>query len=175
MICSSLITRFRFWRPVVSTLTQVHRSEVTCYQSSPPIAGFSITHHILLDCKFICRLTYSPQMMCWSASLQIQNVENFLFVNVLPRLVFWSLSIAIATTLAAMFPFFGDIDAVIGAFGCIPLDIILSMVLYNVTFKSSKLGLMFGINTLIATIFSALGVLGAISSIRQIVLDAKHL
>jgi hypothetical protein len=28
---------------------------------------------------------------------------------------------------------------------------------------------------LIATIFSALGVLGAISSIRQIVLDAKHL
>jgi len=74
-----------------------------------------------------------------------------------------------------MFPFFGDIDAVIGAFGCIPLDIILSMVLYDVTFKSSKLGLMFGINTLIATIFSALGVSGAISSIRQIVLYAKHL
>ncbi|KAJ6892554.1 hypothetical protein NC651_025684 [Populus alba x Populus x berolinensis] len=38
-----------------------------------------------------------------------------------------------------------------------------------------KLGLMFGINTLIATIFSALGVLGAVSSIRQIVLDTKHL
>lgn len=100
---------------------------------------------------------------------------KFSIRSVLPRLVFRSLSIAIATTLAAMFPFFGDIDAVIGAFGCIPLDIILSMVLYNVTFKSSKLGLMFGINTLIATIFSALGVLGAISSIRQIVLDAKHL
>ncbi|KAJ6900753.1 hypothetical protein NC652_026759 [Populus alba x Populus x berolinensis] len=93
---------------------------------------------------------------------------EFSIRNVLPRLVFRSLSIAIATTLAAMFPFFGDIDAVIGAFGCIPLDITLLMVLYNVTFKSSKLGLMFGINTLIATIFSALGVLGAISSIRQI-------
>ncbi|KAL4599696.1 hypothetical protein ACB092_11G144700 [Castanea dentata] len=78
-----------------------------------------------------------------------------------------------ATTIAAMFPFFGDINAVIGAFGCIPLDFVLPMVFYNVTFKPSKHGLLFWANTLIATIFSALGVLGAISSIRQIGLDAK--
>jgi len=101
------------------------------------------------------------------------KIDQFAFRNVVPRLVFRSLSVVIATTVAAMFPFFGDINAVIGAFGCIPLDFVLPMVFYNVTFKPSKHGLMFWANTLIATIFSAFGVLGAISSIRQIGLDAK--
>jgi hypothetical protein len=79
----------------------------------------------------------------------------------------------IATTVAAMFPFFGDINALIGAFGCIPLDFILPMVFYNVVFKPSKYSLLFWGNTILASIFSALGVLGAISSIRQMVLDAN--
>lgn len=100
--------------------------------------------------------------------------DKFAIRNVVPRLVFQSLSVIIATsTVATMFPFFGDINAVIGAFGCIPFDFVLPMVFYNVTSKPSKHGLIFWANTLIATIFSALGVLGAISSIRQIVLDAK--
>ncbi|XP_075643593.1 GABA transporter 1-like isoform X2 [Castanea sativa] len=101
------------------------------------------------------------------------KIDQFAIRNVVPRLIFRSLSVVIATTIAAMFPFFGDINAVIGAFGCIPLDFVLPMVFYNVTFKPSKHGLLFWANTLIATIFSALGVLGAISSIRQIGLDAK--
>ncbi|XWS56339.1 hypothetical protein CRYUN_Cryun09bG0077500 [Craigia yunnanensis] len=101
------------------------------------------------------------------------KIDQFSIRNVVPRLVYRSLSVVIATTLAAMFPFFGDINAVIGAFGCIPLDFVLPMVFYNVTFKPSKQGVLFWVNTSIATIFSVLGVLGAISSIRQIVLDAK--
>ena len=173
MICSSLVTRFRFC-PVVSTLTQVHRSEVN-------MLSVITTHsRILHYASYFTRLQIYLQVNLQPTSDVLERKfadpkrGEFSIRNVLPRLVFRSLSIAIATTLAAMFPFFGDIDAVIGAFGCIPLDIILLMVLYNVTFKSSKLGLMFGINTLIATIFSALGVFGAISSIRQIVLHAKH-
>lgn len=63
--------------------------------------------------------------------------------------------------------------AFFGAFGCIPLDFILPMVFYNVTFRQSKRGLVFWGNTLIATIFTVFGVLAAISSIRQIVLDAR--
>ncbi len=102
------------------------------------------------------------------------KINQFAIRNVVPRLVFLSLSVIIATsTLAAMFPFFGNINALIGAFGCIPLDFVLPMVFYNVTFKPSKHGLIFWANTLIATIFSPMGVLGAISSICQIVLDAK--
>ncbi|XVF75702.1 hypothetical protein PTKIN_Ptkin13bG0207900 [Pterospermum kingtungense] len=101
------------------------------------------------------------------------KLNQFSIRNVVPRLILRSLSVIIATTLAAMFPFFGDINAVIGAFGCIPLDFVLPMVFYNVTFKPSKNGLIFWGNTLITTIFSALGLLGAISSIRQIILDAN--
>ncbi|XP_062000635.1 GABA transporter 1-like isoform X1 [Rosa rugosa] len=101
------------------------------------------------------------------------KIDQFSVRNVVPRLVYRSLSVVIATTVAAMFPFFGDINALIGAFGCIPLDFILPMVLYNVVFKPSKYSLLFWGNTIIASTFSALGVLGAISSIRQIILDAN--
>lgn len=98
--------------------------------------------------------------------------DQFSIRNVVPRLVSRSLSVIIATVIAAMFPFFGDINAVIGAFGFIPLDFILPVIFYNVTFKPSKKGLMFWGNASIAIICSA-GVLGAISSIRQIILDAS--
>ncbi|OAY38943.1 GABA transporter 1 [Manihot esculenta] len=100
--------------------------------------------------------------------------DQFSIRNVVPRVIFRSLSVVIATTIAAMFPFFGDINAVIGAFGFIPLDFILPVVFYNVTFKPSKQGLMFWGNTLIAIVFSVLGVMGTISSIRQIVVDANE-
>ncbi|RWR82383.1 GABA transporter 1-like protein [Cinnamomum micranthum f. kanehirae] len=93
--------------------------------------------------------------------------------NVVPRLVCRSLGVVIATTIAAMLPFFGDINAVIGAFGFMPLDFILPMVFYNITFKPSKRSLLFWGNTTIAIVFTVLGVIGAVSAVRQIVLDAK--
>ncbi|KAL0303411.1 UNVERIFIED_CONTAM: GABA transporter 1 [Sesamum radiatum] len=93
--------------------------------------------------------------------------------NTIPRLVFRSLSVIVATTLAAMLPFFGDIMALFGAFGCIPLDFILPMVFYNVTFKPSKKSLMFWGNNAIAVVSTVLAVVGAVASVRQIVLDAK--
>ncbi|KAL5718302.1 Sodium- and chloride-dependent GABA transporter 1 [Ranunculus cassubicifolius] len=99
--------------------------------------------------------------------------KQFSVRNVVPRLISRSLSVALATTLAAMFPFFGDINAVIGAFGCIPLDFVLPMIFYNVTFRPTRRTFIFWINTFIAVIFSVLGVLGAIAAVRQIVLDAK--
>ncbi|OIW07774.1 hypothetical protein TanjilG_03561 [Lupinus angustifolius] len=93
--------------------------------------------------------------------------------NVVPRLLSRSLSVIIATVLAAMLPFFGDILAIFGAFGCIPLDFILPMVFYNLTFKPSKTSLIFWLNTFIASASSVLVGVGAIASVRQIVLDAK--
>ncbi|KAL3523543.1 hypothetical protein ACH5RR_016377 [Cinchona calisaya] len=64
--------------------------------------------------------------------------DQFSIRNVVPRLIFRSFSVGVTTTLAAMLPFFGDIMALFGALGCIPLDFILPMVFYNVTFKPSK-------------------------------------
>lgn len=99
--------------------------------------------------------------------------DQFSARNVVPRLVFRSLAVVIATLLAAMLPFFGDINSVIGAFGFMPLDFVLPVVFYNVTFKPSRRSLLFWGNTSIAVVFTVLGVTAMVSSVRQITLDAK--
>ncbi|KAF9597078.1 hypothetical protein IFM89_015269 [Coptis chinensis] len=99
--------------------------------------------------------------------------DQFSFRNVLPRLISRTLSVVIATTIAAMLPFFGDINALLGAFGFIPLDFILPVIFFNLTFRPSKRGPIFWLNTMIAVIFSVLGVLAAVAAVRQISLDAK--
>ncbi|GMP88639.1 hypothetical protein CsSME_00040548 [Camellia sinensis var. sinensis] len=93
--------------------------------------------------------------------------------NVIPRLISRSLSVVIATTIAAMLPFFGDINAVLGAFGFLPLDFVLPVVFYNFTFKPSKRGPIFWINVTIAAVFATIGVIAAVAAVRQISLDAK--
>ncbi|XP_047316663.1 GABA transporter 1 [Impatiens glandulifera] len=93
--------------------------------------------------------------------------------NIIPRLICRSISVIIATTIAAMLPFFGDINAVIGAFGFLPLDFVLPVIFYNLTFKPSKRSLLFWLNITIAVVFSALGVIAAVAAVRQISLDAK--
>ncbi|KAH7836539.1 hypothetical protein Vadar_002700 [Vaccinium darrowii] len=93
--------------------------------------------------------------------------------NVIPRLISRSLSVIIATTIAAMLPFFGDINAVIGAFGFLPLDFVLPVVFFNLTFKPSKRSLIFWLNVTIAAVFSTMGVIAAIAAVRQISLDAS--
>ncbi|XP_065867249.1 GABA transporter 1 [Euphorbia lathyris] len=99
--------------------------------------------------------------------------KEFSARNVIPRLISRSLSVIVATTIAAMLPFFGDINALIGAFGFMPLDFILPVVFFNLTFKPSKRSLVFWLNITIATVFSALGVIAAVAAVRQISLDAK--
>ncbi|KAM5584388.1 GABA transporter 1 [Rosa sericea] len=99
--------------------------------------------------------------------------KEFSARNVIPRVISRSLSVITATTVAAMLPFFGDINAVIGAFGFMPLDFILPVVFFNLTFKPSKRSLVFWLNTTIAVVFSVMGVLAAIAAVRQISLDAS--
>ncbi|KAK8454086.1 hypothetical protein SEVIR_5G393100v4 [Setaria viridis] len=93
--------------------------------------------------------------------------------NVVPRLVSRTAAVAVATTVAAMVPFFGDMNSLIGAFGFLPLDFAVPAVFYNVTFKPSKRGLVFWLNTVIAVVFSALAVIASVAAVRQIALDAK--
>ncbi|KAG0497372.1 hypothetical protein HPP92_002063 [Vanilla planifolia] len=94
--------------------------------------------------------------------------------NVAPRIVFRSLSVVMATVIAAMLPFFGDVNAVIGAFGFLPLDFVVPAVMYNVTFRPSTRSAVFWVNAALATLFSVLAVLGSIAAVRQVALDAKN-
>ncbi|XP_057456030.1 GABA transporter 1-like [Lotus japonicus] len=93
--------------------------------------------------------------------------------NVIPRVISRSTAVVVATTIAAMLPFFGDINSLIGAFGFMPLDFILPVVFYNLTFKPSKRSPIFWLNVTIVVVFSALGGIAAVAAVRQIVLDAK--
>ncbi|CAN0916639.1 GABA transporter 1 [Linum grandiflorum] len=99
--------------------------------------------------------------------------KQFSTRNVVPRVLSRSASVVVATTVAAMLPFFGDINALIGAFGFIPLDFILPVVFYNLTFKPSKKSLVFWLNSTIAVVFAAVGAISAVAAVRQIGLDAK--
>ncbi|XP_010521701.1 PREDICTED: GABA transporter 1 [Tarenaya hassleriana] len=99
--------------------------------------------------------------------------KEFSARNVIPRFIFRSMSVVVATTVAAMLPFFGDVNSLIGAFGFMPLDFILPVVFFNVTFKPSRRSLVFWINTAIAVAFSCLGVIAAVAAVRQIAIDAN--
>ncbi|KAJ7520901.1 hypothetical protein O6H91_19G028600 [Diphasiastrum complanatum] len=93
--------------------------------------------------------------------------------NILPRFLLRTLIVAFSTLVAAMLPFFGDLSAFVGAFGYTPFDFILPMVLYSRLFKLSTRSSIFWINYLIVIVFTIVGLIGCISSVRLIVLDAK--
>ncbi|XP_004506126.1 GABA transporter 1-like [Cicer arietinum] len=94
--------------------------------------------------------------------------------NVIPRLISRSLAITISTIIAAMLPFFGDINSLIGAFGFMPLDFVLPVIFFNLTFKPSKRSPIFWLNVTIVVVFSTLGAIATIAAVRQIALDAKN-
>ncbi|KAL6544150.1 hypothetical protein OROGR_010647 [Orobanche gracilis] len=94
--------------------------------------------------------------------------------NLIPRIILRSLYVIVCGFIAAMLPFFGDISAVVGAFGFIPLDFVLPMLLYNMTYKPTKSSLAYWTNNSIIVVFTCVGLMGAFSSTRQLVLDAKE-
>ncbi len=98
---------------------------------------------------------------------------KFSMRNLLPRLIIRSIYVSFATLIAAALPFFGDINAIIGAFGFTPLDFVLPFLLYNVTFKPSKWTIKFWLNYVIIVVFTIVGLMGCISAVRQIALDAS--
>lgn len=94
--------------------------------------------------------------------------------NLIPRIILRSLYVIFCGFFAAMLPFFGDISAVVGAIGFIPLDFVLPMLLYNMTHKPTKSSWAYWINNCIIVVFTIVGLLGAFSSVRKLVLDAKE-
>ncbi|PKA66859.1 GABA transporter 1 [Apostasia shenzhenica] len=94
--------------------------------------------------------------------------------NVVPRMISRSITVAGATAVAAMLPFFGDINAVMGALGFLPLDFVVPAVMYNVTFRPPVKKAVFWVNVVIAGVFSVAAVVGSVAAVRQIALDAKN-
>lgn len=92
--------------------------------------------------------------------------------NLIPRIILRSLYVVFCGFFAAMLPFFGDISAVVGAIGFIPLDFVLPMLLYNLTYKPPRSSYTYWVNNAIMVVFTCVGLLGSFSSIRKLIHDA---
>lgn len=93
--------------------------------------------------------------------------------NLIPRLLLRGFYVGLATFVSALIPFFGDINALIGAFGFTPLDFVFPMIFYNLVLKPSRRSLIFWVNNVIAVVYSIVGILGCVAAVRQIALDSK--
>ncbi|KAK1276425.1 putative GABA transporter 2 [Acorus gramineus] len=94
--------------------------------------------------------------------------------NLIPRLALRTVYMAFCAFMAAMLPFFGDINGVVGAIGFIPLDFVLPMLMYNMAIKPSRRSVTYWMNVLIMVVFTGVGLMGSFSSIRKLVLDAHE-
>ncbi|XP_022753779.1 GABA transporter 1-like [Durio zibethinus] len=121
---------------------------------------------------FLSQVYLQPTNEVLETTFTDPNFNEFSARNVIPRVVSRSFSVVIATTIAAMLPFFGDINSVIGAFGFLPVDFVLPVVFFSLTFKPSKRSPIFWLNMTITMVFSAVGVIAAVAAVRQISIDA---
>ena len=94
--------------------------------------------------------------------------------NLVPRLILRTLYMMFCAFIAAMLPFFGDIVGVVGAIGFIPLDFILPMLLYNMAIRPPKRSFIFLFNVFVMVVFTGVGLMGAFSSTRKLILDAHQ-
>lgn len=78
-----------------------------------------------------------------------------------------------ATLLAAMLPYFGSINALIGALGYTPLVFVVPMIFHLCVFKPKPRSLQRRLNFLMIALFSLVSFLGCLASIQQLVFDAK--
>ncbi|XP_062180760.1 probable GABA transporter 2 [Phragmites australis] len=92
--------------------------------------------------------------------------------NLIPRVALRTAYVAACAFVAAMLPFFGDIVGVVGAVGFIPLDFVLPVVMYNMALAPPRRSPVYLANVAIMVVFTGVGVIGAVSSVRKLVLDA---
>lgn len=78
-----------------------------------------------------------------------------------------------ATLLAAMLPYFGSINALIGALGYTPLVFVVPMIFHLCVFQPKSRSLQRRLNYLMVAVFSTVSILGCLASMQQLVLDAR--
>ncbi|PKI64081.1 hypothetical protein CRG98_015525 [Punica granatum] len=124
--------------------------------------------------QIYCRPTYA----CFEDRTMFRETCSDLpFRNQLQRLIFTSVYVVIVTLIASAMPFFGDFVSICGAIGFTPLDFVFPALAYLKAGrmpKDPKLKVLLQfVNSLIATWYSVVAVLGCIGAIRFITEDVK--
>ncbi|KAJ7211024.1 hypothetical protein O6H91_09G098700 [Diphasiastrum complanatum] len=133
------------------------------------VALISVTLQLLAIALVYAQPTFEVIEGRWS---DVKS-DKFSLRNVLPRVIMRSMFVAVGGVIAAMIPFFGDLNALVGAVAFIPLDFILPFVLYNAMFKPSPKTLLFWIHASIIVVSLLVSVIGCIAAVRHIVQDAS--
>ena len=97
--------------------------------------------------------------------------------NLAPRVALRTAYVAGCALAAAMLPFFGEIIAVVGAVGYIPLDVVIPVVMYNMASRGGgwrRSPAAYAANVAIMVVFVGLGVIGAVASVRKLAINADR-
>ncbi|RCV33145.1 hypothetical protein SETIT_7G058800v2 [Setaria italica] len=98
--------------------------------------------------------------------------------NLAPRVALRTAYVAGCALVAAMLPFFGEVIAVVGAVGYIPLDVVIPVVMYNIALAPRGGGRRrspaYLANAAIMVVFVGLGVIGAVASVRKLAINADR-
>ncbi|PAN37495.1 hypothetical protein PAHAL_7G111000 [Panicum hallii] len=95
--------------------------------------------------------------------------------NLAPRVALRTAYVAGCALVAAMLPFFGEIIAVVGAVGYIPLDVVIPVVMYNMALAprgGGRRSPAYLANVAIMVVFIGLGLIGAVASVRKLAINA---
>lgn len=183
LLCYSVIFITFYSAAVSGYYTFGNKSNSNILQSLLPDKGSALapTWVLIISVIFILLQLFAIGLVYSQVAFEIMEMKSsdakqgmFSKRNLIPRLILRTTYMIFCGLFAAMLPFFGDINSVIGAIGFIPLDFILPMLLYNMTYKPSKSSITFWINISIIVIFTGVGLLGTFSSIRKLILDAKE-
>ncbi|KAK9812218.1 hypothetical protein WJX73_004919 [Symbiochloris irregularis] len=104
--------------------------------------------------------------LIYTKSRDVWNFRNWLL-----RTCLRCFYVFLCAFVAALFPYFGDILGVIGALGVTPIDFILPCC-FHLTVRKPK-GWLRWVDIAIIFVYGCVGVLGTVSSIRSIVVDAS--
>lgn len=128
---------------------------------------------IFLQLIAISVVYLQPAFEVLEAQFADVNKGRFSIRNLAPRLLGRSLFVGTSSFFAAMLPFFGDINALMGALGYTPIVFVFPIIFAIIVFKPSKHSFKFWFHTGMIVFFSILTILGSLAAIGQLSLDAK--
>ncbi|KAI5056847.1 hypothetical protein GOP47_0028665 [Adiantum capillus-veneris] len=122
----------------------------------------------------VSSLMYShPTFAVLEEPIRDANKPMSAWQGLLLRLVSRCMFTVFATLLAAMLPYFGSINALIGALGYTPLVFVVPIVFHLCVMRPKPRSLQRRLNYVMLVVFSIVATLGFLASIQQLVLDAK--
>jgi len=114
----------------------------------------------------------APVMELFETRLYHYESGNWSARNALIRTVLRVSYISLLAFIAALFPYFGDVLALIGAIAITPIDFIFPCCAYIKVRKPGGIKLM--ANLAIIAVYTVVGIMGAIGAVRGIVLDTQY-